>query len=150
MRSTSISGTLFVRSIVSIGILLCGLTAGRALADEIVIPVGEQKIIGTTENIRSLAVGDPSIADVRIVSSHQVRVLGSRAGMTDLLTWLGNKTDPTRYHLIVGSDITSLKAAFAGDPELVGVSLQDIGKTVVLGGRVPSAAAHDRALRLAG
>jgi pilus assembly protein CpaC len=148
MKSIS-NGTLFVRSTVSIGILLCGLTAGRALADDIVIPLGEQQLIGTTENVRSLAVGDPSIADVKIVSSHQLRILGSKNGTTDLLTWLGNKVEPTRYRIIVGSDIASLKAAFAGDPELVDVSLQDIGKTVVLGGRVPSAAAHDRALKLA-
>lgn len=138
-----------MRASLAIGGLLCALAASPALAEDVVVPQGGQYLIDTSARVQRLAVGDPSIADVAILSGRQLRVLGSKAGTTDLMVWLQKASAPVTYHLVVGADLSSLKTAFGADPDLNGISMTDTGKTVVLSGRVPSLAAHDRALTLA-
>lgn len=151
MKCFSFNKAYFVRSNLAIGMLACGLAvAGQALADDVVVPAGGQHLINMTERVSRVAVGDPQVADVSVVSARQLRVLGGRAGTTDLLVWLKNGIEPVTYHLVVGSDISGIKAAFATDPDLADITLKETGRTVVLGGHVPSGAAHDRALKLAG
>lgn len=120
-----------------------------SLADDVVVPAGGQHVIKTGERVTRIAVGDPDIADVKLVSQHQIRVLGGKPGTTDLMVWTRGKDDPDTYHLAIGSDIEALKTAFAADSDLSGIAITDTGKTVTLSGRVPTAAAHDRALKLA-
>lgn len=131
----------------SCGALLVSGTA--AWADDVAVPVGGQHLVKLADPIVRVSVGDPAIANIQLISSHQLRVLGSKAGTTDLLVWLKGDDSPVTYHLAVGSDTTSLKVAFAADPDLSAISIEETGKTVVLSGTVPSAGAHDRALKLA-
>jgi pilus assembly protein CpaC len=120
-----------------------------ALAADVAVPMGGQQVVRIDGEITRIAVGDPAIADVRLVSPRELRVLGAKAGTTDLLVWRRGQSQPADYHLSVGADVTGLKAAFAADPDLAGITVNDTGKSVVLSGRVPSTAAHDRALTLA-
>jgi pilus assembly protein CpaC len=125
------------------------MACDAAWADDVAVPVGGQYLIDTVDRIQRLAIGDPAIADVKIVSGRQLRVLGGKKGTTDLMVWLKQRHDPVTYRLTVGADVSGIRAAFAGDPDLGDITVNDTGKTVVLGGRVPSAAAHERALKLA-
>ena len=128
---------------------LAAITTLPALAADVTVPMGGQQVVRIDGEITRIAVGDPAIADVRLVSARELRVLGAKAGTTDLLVWRRGQAQPADYHLSVGTDMAGLKATFAADPELAGITVTDAGKSVVLGGRVPSAAAHDRALTLA-
>ncbi len=132
-----------------LGGLLAILAARPALAGDVAVPVGGQQVVRIDGEIARIAVGDPAIADVKLVSARELRVLGTKPGTTDLLVWRHGQTQPADYHLAVGADVTGLKAAFAADPDLANITVNDTGKSVVLSGRVPSAAAHDRALTLA-
>jgi pilus assembly protein CpaC len=120
-----------------------------AAAENVLVAAGGQRVIKTGERVTRVGVGDPNIADVKIVSQHQLRVLGGKPGTTDLMVWTRGQDDPDTYHLTVGSDVGALKTAFAADSDLAAITLTDTGKTVTLSGRVPSAAAHDRAMKLA-
>lgn len=119
-----------------------------AWAADIAVPVGGQHVIILHDPVVRVSVGDPATANIQVISSRQVRVLGSKAGTTDLLVWLKGDGDPITYHLAVGSDLTSLKAAFATDPDLAGLNIEETGKTAFLSGTVPSAEAHDRAMKM--
>jgi len=145
------SGTPFVRDILFVSTFCAVLatTAGSAMASDVTVPAGGQYLIDTDAPVRRLAVGDPAVADVKIVSGRQLRILGGKNGTTDLMVWLKKQNDPLTYHLVVGSDIAGLKSTFAADPDFGDITLKDTGRTVVLGGRVPSVAAHERALKLA-
>jgi pilus assembly protein CpaC len=128
---------------------LTALASLPALAADVAVPMGGQQVVHVEGDITRIAVGDPAIADVRLVSARELRVLGAKTGTTDLLVWRRGVAQPVDYHLSVGADVAGLKAAFAADPDLAGIAVNDTGKSVVLSGRVPSAAAHDRALTLA-
>lgn len=129
--------------------LLAAMAASHANAEDVAVPMGGQQVVRIDGEIARIAVGDPAIADVKLVSARELRVLGTKSGTTDLLVWQRGQSQPTDYHLAVGADIAGLKAAFAADPDLANIVINDTGKSVVLSGRVPSAAAHDRALTLA-
>ncbi len=124
--------------------------AAPASAEDVTVPMGGQQVVHIEGEISRIAVGDPQVADVKLVSSRELRVLGAKAGTTDLLVWRRGQQQPATFHLAVGADVAGLKAAFAADPDLAGITVNDTGKTVVLSGRVPSNAAHQRAMALAG
>lgn len=131
-------------------ILTCGMAfALSAQADDIVVPTGGQHLVHIKGQVVRVAIGDPAIANVQLISSHQLRVLGSKGGTTDLLVWLKGSDDPLNFHLAVGSDAASLKAAYAADPDLAALTVNDTGKTAIVSGMLPTAAAHDRAMTLA-
>jgi pilus assembly protein CpaC len=125
------------------------LAAAAAMAESVSLPMGGQQVVRIDGEISRIAVGDPAVADVKLVSARELRVLGTKTGTTDLLVWRRGQTQPDNFHLAIGADVTGLKAAFAADPDLANIAINDTGKSVVLSGRVPSAAAHDRALTLA-
>jgi pilus assembly protein CpaC len=129
--------------------LLAAMAASSAKAGDVAVPMGGQQVVRIDGEIARIAVGDPAIADVKLVSARELRVLGTKSGTTDLLVWQRGQAQPTDYHLAVGVDIAGLKATFAADPDLANIAINDTGKSVVLSGHVPSAAAHDRALTLA-
>jgi pilus assembly protein CpaC len=137
MRALSLIATL----------LLTGL--GPAFAQDVAVPMGGQQVVSIDGEISRIAVGDPAVADVKLVSARELRVLGEKTGTTDLLVWRRGEKKPDMIHLAVGADMAGLKAAFAADPDLAGLTVSDTGKSVVISGRLPSNSAHDRAMTLA-
>lgn len=120
-----------------------------AHAEDVTIPMGGQQIVRVDGEIARIAVGDPAVADVKLVSARELRVLGAKTGSTDLLVWRRGGKEPDSFHLAVGADVAGLKAALAADPDLAGITVTDTGHTVILSGRLASNAAHERALALA-
>jgi pilus assembly protein CpaC len=132
-----------------LGIIAPAFVAISAMAQDVTVPMGGQQVVSIDGEISRIAVGDPAVADVKLVSARELRVLGAKTGTTDLLVWRRGQAQPVTYHLAVGADVAGLKTAFAADPDLADITINDTGKSVVLSGRLPSAAAHDRALTLA-
>lgn len=127
--------------------LVMSLAPARAAG--IMVAAGGQHVVNIKGQITRIAVGDPAIANVQLVSTHQLRVLGQKRGSTDLLVWINGNDDPARFHLAVGADTSDLKAAYAADPDLGGLDITTTGKGAVVSGKVSSVAAHDRGLKLA-
>ena len=138
--------TLFAAAIAAVS---AAQPAHAPNAQDLTIPMGGQQVVSVEGEISRLAVGDPQVADVKLVSARELRVLGSKTGTTDLLVWRRGEKKPDTFHLAVGADVAGLKTAFAADPELANIVINDSGKSVILTGRVLSNAAHDRAMALA-
>ena len=47
--------------------------------------------------LNRVAVGDPSVADIRVTGADHIRVSALEAGKTTLLLWSEGKGDPTSY-----------------------------------------------------
>ena len=130
-------------------LIILALSGTRAFAQDVTVPMGGQQVVSIDGEISRIAVGDPQVADVKLVSARELRVLGEKTGTTDLLVWRRGEGKPDTIHLAVGADVAGLKAAFAADPDLAGLTVNDTGKSVVISGRLPSNSAHDRAMALA-
>lgn len=134
-----------------IGLLLAAamLSFGSACAAEPVeVSLNESKYMAAS-GITRLAVGNPAIADVQLLSSGDFLLVGKKAGTTSLIVWSdgGQRTEYTVY--VAGNDrgMASAIQDAIGYPK---VHVQMIEDRVMLRGKVENQHEHDTALKIAG
>lgn len=134
-----------------IGLLLAAamLSFGSACAAEPVeVSLNESKYMAAS-GITRLAVGNPAIADVQLLSSGDFLLVGKKAGTTSLIVWSdgGRRTEYTVY--VAGNDrgMASAIQDAIGYPK---VHVQMIENRVMLRGKVENQYEHDIALKIAG
>lgn len=134
-----------------IGLLLAAamLSFGSACAAEPVeVSLNESKYMAAS-GITRLAVGNPAIADVQLLSSGDFLLVGKKAGTTSLIVWSdgGRRTEYTVY--VAGNDrgMASAIQDAIGYPK---VHVQMIEDRVMLRGKVENQYEHDVALKIAG
>ena len=134
-----------------IGLLLAAamLSFGSACAAEPVeVSLNESKYMAAS-GITRLAVGNPAIADVQLLSSGDFLLVGKKAGTTSLIVWSdgGRRTEYTVY--VAGNDrgMSSAIQDAIGYPK---VHVQMIEDRVMLRGKVENQYEHDSALKIAG
>lgn len=134
-----------------IGLLLAAamLSFGSACAAEPVeVSLNESKYMAASD-ITRLAVGNPAIADVQLLSSGDFLLVGKKAGTTSLIVWSdgGRRTEYTVY--VAGNDrgMASAIQDAIGYPK---VHVQMIEDRVMLRGKVENQYEHDTALKIAG
>lgn len=134
-----------------IGLLLAAamLSYGSACAAEPVeVSLNESKYMAAP-GITRLAVGNPAIADVQLLSSGDFLLVGKKAGTTSLIVWSdgGRRTEYTVY--VAGNDrgMASAIQDAIGYPK---VHVQMIEDRVMLRGKVENQYEHDSALKIAG
>lgn len=134
-----------------IGLLLAAamLSFGSACAAEPVeVSLNESKYMAAP-GITRLAVGNPAIADVQLLSSGDFLLVGKKAGTTSLIVWSdgGRRTEYTVY--VAGNDrgMASAIQDAIGYPK---VHVQMIEDRVMLRGKVENQYEHDSALKIAG
>lgn len=134
-----------------IGLLLAAamLSFGSACAVEPVeVSLNESKYMAAPD-ITRLAVGNPAIADVQLLSSGDFLLVGKKAGTTSLIVWSdgGRRTEYTVY--VAGNDrgMASAIQDAIGYPK---VHVQMIEDRVMLRGKVENQHEHDTALKIAG
>lgn len=134
-----------------IGLLLATamLSFGSACAAEPVeVSLNESKYMAAS-GITRLAVGNPAIADVQLLSSGDFLLVGKKAGTTSLIVWSdgGRRTEYTVY--VAGNDrgMASAIQDAIGYPK---VHVQMIEDRVMLRGKVENQYEHDIALKIAG
>lgn len=134
-----------------IGLLLAAamLSFGSACAAEPVeVSLNESKYMAAP-GITRLAVGNPAIADVQLLSSGDFLLVGKKAGTTSLIVWSdgGRRTEYTVY--VAGNDrgMASAIQDAIGYPK---VHVQMMKDRVMLRGKVENQYEHDVALKIAG
>lgn len=134
-----------------IGLLLAAamLSFGSACAAEPVeVSLNESKYMAAS-GITRLAVGNPDIADVQLLSSGDFLLVGKKAGTTSLIVWSdgGQRTEYTVY--VAGNDrgMASAIQDAIGYPK---VHVQMMKDRVMLRGKVENQYEHDVAMKIAG
>ena len=118
--------------------LCCGAAAIVRAEPAVYLTPGENRRVERAQEVGRLAVGDPDIASVQIVSSRELLLLGRRAGRTNLILWTadgGSQEAAVR----VDRDLSLLDQAIRDvHPGISVVSAPD-RDAVVLRGVVPDA-----------
>ncbi|MFL5321784.1 MAG: type II and III secretion system protein family protein [Myxococcaceae bacterium] len=111
---------------------------------QISLGVGTQKVI-TVPGIARIAVGDPSIADVKTIGNNQILIIGAGEGKTTLLIWKSS-----------GQRISYLVSVRKQDPnevigeikkllgEIEGVTVRMVGDRIYLDGQAYTTQDADR------
>ena len=85
------------------------------------INIGVSEVIVSNAPIKRVAVTDPSIASVRVLSDTTALVMGRKLGKTTLLIWEGKDASvrPTRFDITVRRDISDLISSLKSlDPNI--------------------------------
>lgn len=117
-------------------------------AEPVEVSLNESKYMAAS-GITRLAVGNPAIADVQLLSSGDFLLVGKKAGTTSLIVWSdgGRRTEYTVY--VAGNDrgMASAIQDAIGYPK---VHVQMMKDRVMLRGKVENQYEHDTALKIAG
>ena len=123
--------------------------AGPAPMTELTLPLGQSRRLGLDGDATAVLVASPEIADVQLAAPNVLYVVGKSVGRTSVAVVSGDELLEERVVSVV-LDLDPLHALLAGEPGLTEVRARRLPRGgVVLTGEVASAAAADRALRLA-
>jgi pilus assembly protein CpaC len=130
-----------------LGTWLVLFVAGTARAQEgtsISLGVGTQKVL-TVPGATRIAVGDPSILDVKVIGNSQVLIIGQAEGKTTLLVW---KSSGQRVSYLVAvrrqdpNEVISEIKKLLG--EIEGVTVRMVGDRIYLDGQAYTTADAER------
>lgn len=109
--------------------------------------VGRSLVITSPTPIKRVSVADPNIAEAIVVSPYQVLVNGKTPGGVSLLIW--DETDQSQtFEVSVDIDILSLTEKIHEVFPTEGVQLETSKDTVMLSGRISSAAVAEKILEI--
>ncbi|MBU6429416.1 MAG: pilus assembly protein N-terminal domain-containing protein, partial [Cyanobacteria bacterium REEB65] len=64
-----------------------GAASPSADAASLAVAVGKSLVVKTSANITKVAITDPTIADVAVLSRHEILLNGKRPGVTSCIVW---------------------------------------------------------------
>lgn len=97
--------------------------------------------------ITRLAVGNPDIADVKLLSNNDFLVVGKKAGSTSLIVWSNGQRE--EYSVYVSGDDEGTERAIQKAIGYPGVKVQMMNGKVLLRGKVKNQYEHDTAVKIA-
>ena len=112
------------------------------------LPLGQSRRLHLERDATSVLVASPEIADVQLLAPNVLYVIGKSIGRTSVAV-LGDKESVEERVISVALDLEPVRRVLAGEPDLSAVRARRLSRGMALTGEVASAAAADRALRLA-
>jgi len=112
------------------------------------LAIGKSIVHKLKEPISRISVGDTSIADVLLVNSKQIYILGKKPGSTNLNLWSGSNRVSV-IDLAVGADTASLKNLLLDLlPEEKSFRISAAGESLVLSGKISDAVRVQQAVMI--
>jgi pilus assembly protein CpaC len=120
-----------------------------SMHDALTLVVGKSKIYKAKGVVTRISVGDPAIADVTLVNTQEVYILGKKSGSTNMMVWYEDGR-MSAIDLVIGSDTEGLQILFSqvlkSEPNIV---ITSAGDSLVLTGQVSDAMRVQQAVKLA-
>lgn len=98
--------------------------------------------------ITRIAIGNPEIADVRMLSARDYLLIGKKAGSTSLIVWSANGVRE-EYSVYVSGDDQGMASAIQQAIGYPGITAQMMNGKVLLRGTVKNQYEHDTAIKIA-
>lgn len=98
--------------------------------------------------ITRIAIGNPEIADVRMLSAGDYLLIGKKAGSTSLIVWSANGVRE-EYSVYVSGDDQGMASAIQQAIGYPGITAQMMNGKVLLRGTVKNQYEHDTAIKIA-
>ncbi len=125
---------------------------GATLGGTVRLTLGQQTVLDVPAPLEQVAVGDPKVVDVKIISEgRQILITAIGKGTTDVLTWdMYGKQSSTVVQVIM-KDVRLIQSEVRGIlGEIEGVEVRVVGERVVIDGEVYTRRDFDRIKTVAG
>jgi len=117
---------------------------------ELNLSVGKIRLIASPVDLKQVVIGNPDIADVKMLDSTSVLVQGKAAGRTNLALRNRKMELIALLDVVVGYDTEAIKGKlYQLLPHETGIEVRSANSNVILSGEVSSAMAMDMALTIA-
>lgn len=117
--------------------------------DQINVPIYKSRIIEIATPVAKVSVGNPEVADLLIMRSQQLYLLGKGLGTTNVLLWDKNNQLINSIDVEVTHDLNSLKTKLHRLLPKEEIQVNSSQGAIVLSGEVSSLTALDTALKVA-
>jgi pilus assembly protein CpaC len=126
---------------------LCGMVSAQtgAASEAITLTVGRSTIVTAPWPTVRVAVTDPAVAGVQVLTPQQVLVQGLKVGSTDLILWSEDQSQTLQRRVVVRLDLESIQAALQRLFPGAELTASDSGDVLLVQGLVRSA---DQAVQL--
>ena len=119
----------------------------QASTQQIVLPVGKSALIDLSQPIKRASIASTDIAEVSVLSPHQVMVTGKTLGVTQLIVWADSEQQ--FFDVLVEMDVRRLEELLREAVPRAQVRVQALQSEVLLMGTVPDPACAARVAELA-
>ncbi len=118
--------------------------------EELSLSLGKSQMIYSPSPLDQVVIGNPDIADIKLLSSRHVLILGMKPGHTNLAFRDKNRNLVALMDVIVGYDMSQMKRRiYELMPEEEGLEIRGSNDQVILSGKVSSVMAMEQALSVA-
>ncbi len=122
---------------------------GGGSEDSMEVPLYKSRVVVLTESAARVSVGNPDIADILILRSTQLYVLGKDLGTTNVLLWDRDDNLIGTLNVEVTHDLQSLKEKLYRLLPDEKIEVYSAQRNIVLAGRVTNVMDMNAALRIA-
>ena len=144
-------------------LVMLSLTSGAMAAERIILEfggikktselrlsIGKSQIIYSQQALDQVVIGNPEIADIKLLSSRQVLILGNKPGHTNLVFRDKNRSNIALMDVVVGYDLEGIKRKlYEVMPHEEMIQVRGANDSVMLSGEVSNAMAVDTAVSIA-
>ena len=111
--------------------------------------LSQSEIISLEEPVKRISVADPKIADVTVINSKEVYLLGKSIGTTNIIFWhLSGKI--TKKDIVVNVNLDPLIDSLKGSlPDESSIEVTSISGSIILSGSVSNSVVADTVINLA-
>ncbi|SFU36114.1 type II and III secretion system protein family protein [Halomonas korlensis] len=120
---------------------------GRQVA--VAVGINKSQVLEFPRSVRVVSVGNPDIADIVVMDSKQIYVLGKSLGTTNVVLWDEQERVQGVLNVAVTHDLDALKQQLHDMLPDENIQVQSAQGSIVLSGEVSSPERMDTALRLA-
>lgn len=126
-----------------------GIKLSTSRAEKVQITAGESQVFTTDQDIAQVVIGNPSVADVVVVSPRSFFILGQSLGRTNLQVFAGEDALVGLIDLEITVDTSDLASVIRGVASGGNVRVSSVNGRVKLSGTVPDAVTLSRVLEIA-
>ncbi|BFM17406.1 type II and III secretion system protein family protein [Maricurvus nonylphenolicus] len=107
--------------------------------DELQLSIGRSQIINSNKALEQVVIGEPEVADIKLLNSRQVLILGKAPGRTNLALRGKGSGEVVLLNVVVNYDLTGLKRKINDVlPQETTLEVRGSNDSVILSGSVTS------------
>lgn len=125
------------------------VTSSELAPQSVQVPLHKSQVLSVERRIKKVSVGNPQVADILILRSRQVYVVGKALGTTNVVLWNSRGQVIDAFDVEVTHDLPSLKAKLHELMPEEKVGVYSSQGSLVLAGQVSDAQKVDTAVRVA-
>ena len=113
------------------------------------VPIYKSRVVTLSAPAKRVSIGNPDIADVLLLGSNELYILGKDLGATNVLLWDHNERLISSLSVLVTHDLEGLRQTLATVLPGEKIQVSSAQRDIVLSGQVTSALKMDAATQLA-